>query len=236
MTPANGPFIDAVGYARRSSEGQSETSIPDQIKYVQQYAADKGYRILRWYTETISGDDTENRTEFLRMREDATTLGDFKAILCWNQDRFGRFDSLDAGHWIYPFRKAGVRLATVNDGAIDWNDFSGRVVYSVKQEGKHQFLQDLGHNVVRGQHEAIAKGSWVGRPPYAYKVVGEKKDKKLVLGDPGHVRVVQRIYREYVEEGRSLYEIANRLNADGFVTPNGKVHSATAKGWEFGTV
>src|SRR5262245_36378992 len=87
------PPIPAVGYARRSSESQDEASIPDQQKHVRQYAAERGYRILRWYTETVSGDDTNNRTEFLRMCDDATALGDFKAILCWDQDRFGRFDS-----------------------------------------------------------------------------------------------------------------------------------------------
>jgi site-specific DNA recombinase len=224
-------LVDAVGYARRSSEGQDETSIPDQMKHVQQYAAEKGYRILRWYTETVSGDDTENRVEFLKMRADATELGDFKAVLCWNQDRFGRFDILDAGYWIYPFRRAGVGLVTVNDGPIDWEAFDGQVLYTIKQGGKNQFLQDLSRNVLRGQLEAINKGSWVGRIPYAYRVTGPKKDKRLALGDPGQVRVVQRIFREYVEEGWSMNSIAARLNAEGFVSPSGRVN-----GWEFGTV
>jgi DNA invertase Pin-like site-specific DNA recombinase len=240
MSTSNGSLIDAVGYLRCSGDSQEEASIPDQQKYVGQYAVEKGYRIIRWYIEVISGDDTENRTEFLRMRADATDRGDFKAVLCWNQDRFGRFDMLDAGYWIYPFRRAGVKLVTVNDGPIDWEAFDGQVLYTIKQGGKHQFLRDHSQNVVRGQHEAIAKGSWVGRCPYAYRVVGEKKNKKLVLGDPGQVRVVQRIYREYVEEGRSLNSIAARLNAEGFVTPNGHIPGTIYKGcsqrWEFGTV
>src|SRR5438477_148912 len=83
----------------------------------------------------------------------ATDRGDFKAILCWDQDRFGRFDSMDAGYWTYPIREAGVELVTVTDGPIDWNDFAGRIIYTVKQEGKHQFLRDLSSNVLRGQHE-----------------------------------------------------------------------------------
>jgi DNA invertase Pin-like site-specific DNA recombinase len=224
-------LIDAVGYARRSSDGQDEASIPDQIAHVQQYAAAKGYRILRWYTETVSGDDTENRTEFLRMRADASAFGDFKTVLCWDQARFGRFDILDAGYWIYPFRRAGVRLVTVCDGPIDWDSLGGQVIYSVNQAGKNQFLKDHSHNVLRGQLEALKKGSWVGRAPYAYRVEGPKKAKKLVLGEPAHVRVVQRIYREYVAEGRSLSEIAARLNAEGYAALNGAVG-----GWSFETV
>jgi DNA invertase Pin-like site-specific DNA recombinase len=240
MSTANMSLIDAVGYLRCSGDSQEEASIPDQQKHVSQYAAEKGYRILRWYIEVVSGDDTKNRIEFRRMMSDATELGDFKAILCWNQDRFGRFDSIEAGKWIHPLREAGIRLVTVNDGPIDWNDFAGRILYQVKQEGKHEFLKDLSRNILRGQLEAINNGSWVGRPPYAYRVVGPKKKKRLVLGDPGQVRVVQRIFREYVEEGRSPNEIAARLNAEGFVMPNGWIPNSVVKGrkvrWEFGTV
>jgi len=41
-------------------------------------------------------------------------------FVCWDVERFGRFDSLEAGRWIYPLRRAGVRLHTRVDGEIDW--------------------------------------------------------------------------------------------------------------------
>jgi len=61
----------------------------------------------------ISGDATEKRLDFQRMIADASGRRDFEAILCWDQDRFGRFDSVEAGFWIHPLRKAGVKLVTV---------------------------------------------------------------------------------------------------------------------------
>ena len=64
-------------------------------------------------------------------------------MLCWDQDRFGRWDSIEAGFQIKPFRDAGVSLVTLNDGKIDWNEYIGRLTYTIKQEGKHQFLRDL---------------------------------------------------------------------------------------------
>lgn len=132
----------AVGYLRRSTDKQ-EASIRDQRKAIEEYAAKNGYVIIRWYIDDgISGDDTENRLDFQRMRQD-TPNGDFTFVLCWDQDRFGRFDLLEAGYWIKPFRDAGVALVTLNDGVIDWNSFAGRMMYSMKQEGKHQFLRDL---------------------------------------------------------------------------------------------
>ncbi len=44
---------------------------------------------------------------------DAEQQGDFKPILCWDQDRFGRFDSIEAGEWISRLRRVGVELAVL---------------------------------------------------------------------------------------------------------------------------
>ncbi|MCI0740632.1 MAG: recombinase family protein [Gemmataceae bacterium] len=227
--------ISAVGYARRSTDKQ-EASIPDQQKAVERYAAEHGYSIPadRWYIDdAISGDDTAKRLDFQRMIADAQDKGDFKAILVWDQDRFGRFDSMEAGYWTFPLRQAGVKLVTVSDGVIDWDDFTGRVIYGLKQEGKHQFLQDLSRNVARGQLEAAKAGSWIGSAPYAYRIEGMKKDKRLILheDDAAKAGIVKRIFREYVEQRRAMLNIADRLNAEGIASPGGNVG-----GWRFDTV
>jgi DNA invertase Pin-like site-specific DNA recombinase len=214
--------ISAVGYLRRSTDRQ-ETSIPDQKVAVQEYADANRYRIIRWYVDDgISGDATDRRHDFQRMIADAGEKKDFKAILVWDQDRFGRFDSLEAGRWIDPLRRAKVRLVTINEGMIDWDDMTGRLMYSIKQEAKHQFLKDLSRNVTRGQLEAARAGSWIGGIPYAYRLEGPHKNKRLVLGDPSEIRVVKRIFKEFVEEGRSMTNIAERLSAAGVLSPGGR--------------
>src|SRR5262249_60861436 len=116
-------------------------------------------------------------------------------------------------------------------GPIDWNDFIQWLTYSVNQHGKHEFLKDLGKDVARGQLECFRKGSWVGGVPYAYRTEGPKKNKRLVIDDPYKARIVRRIFREYVHEGRSLNGIAARLNAEGVVSPGGK-----PGGWRYDAV
>jgi DNA invertase Pin-like site-specific DNA recombinase len=228
---ANGRLIPAVGYTRRSTDKQ-EASLQDQKKAVQRYADEHGYTIVRWYTDDgVSGDDTERRHDFRQMIADARERGDFKTILCWDQDRFGRFDPLEAGYWIKPLRDARVGLETVAQGQIEWNDFTGRLAYIVQQEAKHAYLKDLSRNVTRGQLEAANNGSWIGSPPYAYRIEGGKKNKRLILDDPSKVRIVQRIFREFVEDRRALHNIADRLNAEGLLSPGGR-----EKGWRFDTV
>ena len=122
--------------------------------------------------------------DFLRMLADAQDKADFKAILCWQQDRFGRFSPLEASYRIYPLAQARVQLVTTDKGPIDWNDFTDWLTYSVNQHGKHEFLKDHSRNVTRGQMTAVEKGSWVGSPPYAYRVEGAEEEQAARTGRP----------------------------------------------------
>lgn len=175
-------LVPAVGYLRRSTAKQ-EKSLEDQRREIEHYAAQHGHRIVRWYQDdAISGDSTEKRLGFQQMHRDACNGGGFEAILVWDSDRFGRFNSIEAGYWIHPPMRAGVRLETVTEGPVNWHDFSGRIVQAVKQEGKHQFLVDLSRNTARGQITATLNGGLTGRAaPYGYDrmLVDEAGNHKL---------------------------------------------------------
>ena len=146
---AHAHFID-FGLAHFVA-GCPGTKLEDQRSEIERYAAANGYHIVRWYQDDgISGDATERRDGFLAFHKAACHGRDFDVVIVWDQDRFGRFDSMEAGYWIHPLRKAGVRLVSVNEGLINWDDFTGRVMYSLKQEGKHPLLRDLSRNVSRG--------------------------------------------------------------------------------------
>lgn len=209
-------MISAVAYLRMSKEIQ-DTSIPAQRNAIAELAKTGGYRILREYIDSgISGDATEKRVEFQRMIADAAA-GAFRVVLCWDQDRFGRFDLLEAGHWIKPLRDAGVQLVTVAQGKIDWNDFAGRLVYSIQQEGKHQFLRDLSRNSTRGKMEAAKAGKWMGgSAPYGYEI---GPDKFLVVV-PEEARIVREIFTEY-GRGVSMRQIILSLTRRGVPSPDG---------------
>jgi site-specific DNA recombinase len=213
MTPEN----TAALYLRMSKLEQDK-SIAEQRAELLKLAERKGYHVRREYVDPgISGDATEKRTQFLQMREDASK-GEFAIILCWDQDRFGRFDLLEAGHWITPFRNAGVRLETVAQGEIDWNDFAGRMIYGIQQEAKHQFLRDLARNSLRGLIDRAKTGIWVaGKPPFGY-VIGD--DEHLALGDPRQIAAVKEAYR--LRLLRLGYRaIARALNRQDIISPSG---------------
>ena len=229
-------LIPAVSYIRMSSEHQEDS--PDQQRAeILKLAERGGYHLIREYFDSaISGDATERRTAFLQMREAAAT-GEFRTVLCWDQDRFGRFDPIEGGFWILPFRNAGVKLHTVAQGVVDWTDFQGRLLWFVQQEGKHAFLRDLSRNVLRGHRDGAIRGEWQGGPaPYGFTlepIPGSAPRKngtqpKRLVPHPDQAPVVRRIFAMY-DAGQTLREIAGTLTAEGVPAPQGGI-------WRFETV
>jgi DNA invertase Pin-like site-specific DNA recombinase len=218
-------------YLRMSSDKQ-EASIPQQEKALRELCERKAYRVVAVYKdEGISGDATEKRKAFLRMIAEAPA-GKWKRILAYDQDRFGRFDMLEAGFYISPLRKAGIRLETIAQGVVDWNNFAGRVIYGIQQEGKHQFLRDISRNVLRGltSKAEAGEGFHGGPTPYGYRRDtvrrGSRHISKLVP-EPGEAAVVRRIFEEYAQPNASCGTIAEGLNRDMVPTARGEVWRRT---------
>ena len=210
----------AVLYLRMSTTEQDQ-SIASQRAALKRYAKKHGYKIVDEYTdEGISGDKTEKRAAFLKMARDAAD-GTFSVILCWDQDRFGRFDLLDSGHYIKPFRDAGVRLETIAQGRIDWDDPTGQLLYQVQQHGKHNYLRDLSRNVLRGLTRTAKEArASMAIAPVGYKTHREYTDGgKLIRSylkvDPARAKVVKMIFREYLKPSSSLGAVARMLNEKG---------------------
>lgn len=211
-------LTNVVLYLRMSSD-QQDQSIPSQRAELTAYAKKHGYRIVGEYIdEAISGDDTHKRLGFLAMRDDAQS-GKFDVVLCWDQDRFGRFDLLDAGYWITPFRQAGVRLETIAQGKIDWEDLVGQLIYSVNQLGKAQFLRDLSRNTVRGMLASAKEGRAGTGGPNPY---GCRSKDGVVTVVHEEAKVVRLIFKLYLKPGGSARSIAAELNRRQIKAPRGK--------------
>jgi DNA invertase Pin-like site-specific DNA recombinase len=213
----------AAAYYRMSTDRQ-EDSIDRQRSQVEAYAARQGYAIVRDYLdEGIAGDEERKRKGFLQMLQDAAR-GDFAVILCDDKDRFGRFDSITSGYYIKPLRDAGVRLETVAQGRADWTSFAGRVTDAVLQEAKKIESQATSRRVLTQMVQMARKGLWLGGPPpYGYVLVDDELyGKRLVPGDPIHVKAVQLIFRRFADQGASLQDIGKALYDRGVPSPSGR--------------
>ena len=202
----------------RMSSAKQDKSIPAQRDELQRLAQRKGYTIRREYLdEAISGDDTQNRDGFLRLRADCEAGPDFSIILCWNEDRLSRNDPLELGYWLKPIRDSGVVVETPT-GRVDWDSLGGRLIYLIGQEMRHDYLRQLSRNVARGQLAAAknGRGGTGGRAPSGYT---QHEDEVLV--DPEWAEVIRRIFAEYLKPAASLRSVTDLLNREGILTARG---------------
>lgn len=215
-------LIPAVAYVRMSTDKQDKSPARQRAD-IEPYAAKRGYEIIEWYTdEGISGDNTEKRLAFKKMCADGA-LGMFKVIVCEDLDRFGRFDSNEAGYWIYPLRQNGISIDTVTEGTVDLESMTGRIMNTIKIEGKHAYLTDLSGKIASAHNKTKLAGKvTTGRPPFGYAI---DETRTLIPGDPDKVRTLEGIFSQYAA-GHSLREIALWLNNTGVATQLGKTWSA----------
>lgn len=239
----------AVGYIRMSTDKQ-EDSPEQQRAEIVKLAKREGYDILRWYEDHgISGAKTHKRQRFVQMVRDAEEQRDFRAILCWDQDRFGRFDSIEAGEWVSPLRRAGVELVTVVQGRIAWDDFAGRMIYQITQEGKHRYLVDLSKNSLRGMIRFAKQGHILGyRTPYGYdreyydangkrmcrigrterfRKPRDWRAKFVPSANRQEVETVRWLFRNFTEKQRTARSLAIELTRRGVPAPLGGEWDAT---------
>jgi len=235
-------LIPAVTYIRMSTDDQADS--PDQQRTeVAKLAAREGCTILREYIdEGISGWKSRERTGFLRLIDDAKRKGDFRVILVWDQDRFSRFDPLEANHYWFLLREAGVNIISCAQGRLDFDDLGEWLKHSVTQHGKNQYSRDLSRNVSRGMLAKARQGHRYARAPYAYDRVffNEKGERvyRIRFGqtfttpetwtstiepseDEAAVKTVRWLYHQLDTTDRSLLSLCTEMNQRGDRTPGG---------------
>jgi site-specific DNA recombinase len=231
----NGHVRSVVAYYRMSTLAQ-EDSIDCQRDRVQPYALAHGYAVAAEYVdEGIASDDVKRRKAFQRLLADCER-GKVGVILCDDQDRFGRFDSIDFGFYVKPLRDRGVKLVTVSQGLIDWHSFGGRITGAVRAETCSEEVKKNARRVAGACAEYAADGDWLGgRVPYGLRPVlietptapdkdkrRRRKRQRLVLGDPQEVEAVRLIFRLVGDHGWPLSKVVAELKARGIPSPSGQ--------------
>jgi len=186
----------AASYIRMSTAHQ-DASPGQQRAEILKRANQEGLELVEEYADLgISGDKTEKRVEFQKMVEDGVA-GKFDSVVCYSQDRLGRYDLIDAGRWLYPLRDAGVRVLTADAGWLDFDSLPGQLSFMAVQLGKSQFLRDQARNVKRGQLAHAEKGCWTfGSVPEGYEYSIKGKASPLVP-DPQTGPIITKLFEKF---------------------------------------
>ena len=185
--------MNAVIYARFSSDRQREASIEGQIRECTEYAQRNNINLVGSYIDRAlsASKDTEKRLDFQRMIRDSGK-GLFDTVLVWKLDRFAR-DRYDSAHYKHILKKNGVKVVSATEPIS--NGPEGIILESMLEGMAEYYSAELSEKIHRGQKENALKGlNNGGSIPMGYQL--DRETQKLTL-DPLTAPIVNEIFKRY---------------------------------------
>lgn len=200
--------MNAVIYARFSSDRQREESIEGQIRECQEYAEKNGIQVIDTYIDRAlsASKETEKRLDFQRMiRDSGKHL--FDVVLVWKLDRFAR-NRYDSAHYKSILKKNHVRVVSATEHITEGPE--GIILESMLEGMAEYYSAELSEKIHRGQKEnALKARSNGGRVPFGYRLVDH-----YLKPDPLTAPVVLEVFTRYAN-GDSVRSIVDDLNGRG---------------------
>ena len=170
----------AALYARYSSDLQSNRSIVDQFRLLDEKAKARGYAVVGHYSDAaISGGSITNRPGLIDILQ-AATSGHFDVLLTEALDRVSR-DQEDIAHIFKRLNFHDIFIETLSEGRIS------TLHIGLKGTMNALYLEELANKTKRGMVGAVRAGRIAGGLSYGYETVHKLDDK----GEP--VRGLRRI-------------------------------------------
>ena len=205
--------MNAVIYARYSSDNQREESIEGQLRECKEYADQNGITVVRTYIDRALSAKTDSRPQFQQMIHDSATHT-FEAVLVWKLDRFSR-NRYDSAHYKRILKNNRVHVVSVTEPIS--NTPEGIMLESLLEGMAEYYSAELAEKVSRGHKENALKAKFNGGPvPLGYRIDSEHHYQI----DPNTAPVVQEAFHRYAA-GESIRSIIESLNARGIRNSRG---------------
>lgn len=206
-------MINAVIYARYSSDNQREESIEGQLRECIAFAEKNGITILRHYIDRAFSAKTDNRPAFQEMIKDSSKHL-FDAVIVWKLDRFAR-NRYDSARYKATLKKNGVKVVSATEVISEGAE--GIILESVLEGYAEYYSADLSEKVIRGMTENALKCKFNGGTmPVGYTIDDEQHFQIDVLTAP----LVLEAFQQYAN-GATMKEVRDYLNAHGLKNTRG---------------
>lgn len=208
------PIKNVCIYARYSpGSRQTDQSIEGQYRICEQYAKEKGWRVVKTYADRHKTGTNDDREQFRQMIKDSDRHL-FDAVLVWKNDRFGR-NMEDMVVNEIRIKKNGVSLVSATEPVVE--GAMGAMQKAMLMGMAEFYSATNSENVRRGLHESALKCQVTSAAiPFGYK---KGDDKKFHL-EPAAAAMVKEIFERY-DNGELIFHIMDDVNARGFKTWQG---------------
>jgi DNA invertase Pin-like site-specific DNA recombinase len=217
----------ATIYCRFSSEHQRESSIEDQARNCERFAAREGWQVVsRFQDKAISG-TKKDRAGYQDMLS-AAKRREFDVLLVDDLSRLSR-DEIELKQTVRRFKFSGLRIVGVSDG-FDTNAKGHKIQATVRGLINEIYLDDLAEKTHRGLTGRALAGFNAGGRSYGYRhfPIYEGTDEygrpRIVAArreiDPDQALIIREIFELFIR-GWSPRSIAQELNRRGIPAPRG---------------
>ncbi len=221
--------MNAAMYLRKSRADDpheaAEVTLRRHEDTLRQLAAREGIRIVAVYREVVSGDRLCAREQMQRLLADCADRR-FDGVLCMDIDRLGRGSMAEQGYILNTLKTAGVRIITPRK-VYDLNNDLDETYSEFESFMARQELKLIKRRLQRGVRRTAEEGGFLSLPPYGYKraVIDGRPSLEPVDEEAEAVRL---IFAWYTREGLGCQQIAERLNAMGFLPRRAAAFGRTA--------
>jgi DNA invertase Pin-like site-specific DNA recombinase len=206
-------MLNAVIYARYSSERQTEQSIEGQLRVCYDYAAAHDMTIITEYIDRAMTGTNDNRFQFQQMISDSSKK-QFQTVLVYKLDRFAR-SRQDSAKYKAVLKINGIKVVSATEGISD--NPEGIILEGLLESIAEYYSAELSQKICRGMRENVMKGKCTGgNIALGYKINEEKKFEI----DPDTAPIVKEIFSMYLN-GNSYADIVDYLNGRGLKTSRG---------------
>lgn len=206
-------LINAVAYARFSSDNQREESIEAQVRAIKYYAQNFGINIIKVYADRAKTGKTDARPQFMRMIQDSKN-GDFEMVLVHKLDRFSR-NPADTNYYEKILNNNGVKLVSVLEKLDDTPE--GQLMKQIIIGMNSFYSANLAREVKKGLKENALQAKFTGGVVnFGYKL---DENRNFII-DEKNAEAVRKIF-EWYAAGVSKMTIAKRLNEMGYRSARG---------------
>lgn len=206
--------MNAVIYARYSSDKQKETSITGQLRECYAYAERKGITVIKEYIDRAQSGKRSDREAFQQMITDSK-FKLFSAVIVYKLDRFAR-DRYASATYRHELKKNKVKIISAMENISDTPE--GILMESLLEGMAEYYSSELAQKVLRGKTELALKCLHNGgNPLIGYKV---NPDKTYAI-DEAAAPIVRLIFDMYAA-GYTYSQIIDELNNRRYKTRAGK--------------
>ncbi|MDR3293915.1 MAG: recombinase family protein [Clostridiales bacterium] len=205
--------LNAVIYARYSSDSQREESIEGQLRECKEFAERNGITVFGSYIDRALTAKTDHRPEFQRMVKDSYKKL-FDVVIVWKLDRFAR-NRYDSAHYKMTLKKNGVRVISAKEQISEGSE--GIILEAVLEGYAEYYSVELSEKIGRGLTENALKGKINGGAlPIGYTI---GKDRRFEIDEAG-ASIVREVFTRYAD-GERMNDLAKDLTRRGVHSSRG---------------